>query len=436
LLRLRCSQHGVLFRAKRLTPFRLIAIVSFGFALSILSNTLEPAVLSHKVLELAAAYRNTALGLTTFFGMLVASVVQPTVGVLSDRTRSRLGRRLPYLIGGAFVVISCLYLIALSASFASFVGLVVLLQAAANVVQGPWQALISDLVPEARRGLASGAKAMSEIVGLIVGRQIAGQLLGHHPEWGPVATVAAVSVPTLAFLLALVLTLLGAREGPNAPGQQSAQPSLRQALSRTFAVDLRSHPDFAWWFVNRLLFWAAFIALGTFLLFFVIDVVGIPEAPAQWLIGRLSALLGTAIALVTVPSGKLADRFGAKPLVVLSGLIAALGGGIMILARDMTTLIVAGALVGLGVGMFLSSSWTFATEMVPPGQAGRYLGIANIATTTGSASGRLLGGILIDSLNRTFGSVSIGYLSVYGLAALFFLLSALAATRLPTRVRA
>src|SRR5574341_2057443 len=107
---------------KSLSFFRLLAITVFSFALTLVSNTLEPAVLGHKVLELVPNQRNTALGFTTFAGLIVAILAQPIVGVFSDRTQSRLGRRLPYFIVGTLMVIACLYLIALAPVF----GLVVL----------------------------------------------------------------------------------------------------------------------------------------------------------------------------------------------------------------------------------------------------------------------------------------------------------------------
>ena len=55
----------------------------------------------------------------------------------------------------------------------------------------------------------------------------------------------------------------------------------------------------------------------------------------------------------------------------------------------------------------------------------RYLGIANIATCIGSGTARLLGGVLIDPINRMLGSASSGYLFLYSLVAVSFLASML-----------
>lgn len=443
---------------------RLLAVTALGFALTLTTNTLEPAVLSHKVLALAPNLPNTALGLTTFAGLIVASLVQPLVGVLSDRTRSRWGQRLPFMVIGALVAAPCLYLIALAPDFGVVVAGVLLIQFAASAVQGPWQALIPDLVPEGQRGRAAGLKALLDILALVVGRQVAGYLVSRAPQWGDLALVAAVSVPVGVYALALAVTVWGVRttkdEGRtttntrvdmektvvhrppaprlpagssvvssefNAPRSASAEApktSLVRALAGAFAVDWRAYPAFGWWLLNRLLFWAAFIALTTFLVFFMIDVGGLEEAEAQRYVGTLSVVLGGALVLVTLPSGWLADRLGRHPIVAAAGLIAAAGAGLLLLTHNLMVITAAGMIVGLGVGLFLSANWALVTDIVPRHEAARYLGLANIASAGGSALARLLGATLIDPVNQALGSNTAGYTLLYGLAAVLFVLSA------------
>ena len=435
--------------------FRLLAITALGFALTLTTNTLEPAVLSHKVLELAPNLPNTALGLTTFAGLLIASLAQPLVGVLSDRTRSRWGQRLPFIVIGALLAAPCLYLIALAPAFSVVVVGVLALQLAASTIMGPWQALIPDLVPASQRGRAAGLKALFDIVALVIGRQVAGYLVSRAPEWGEAALVAAVSVPVVVYALALLLTVLGLRRNtttdarpqttatavsektpvvsrPSRAAVVSNYPeplpeaSLRRALAGTFVVDFRAHPAFLWWLINRLLFWTGFIALTTFLVFFVIDVGGLTAAAAQRYVGTLSVVLGVAVVAVTLPSGWLADRLGRQPIVAASGLIAAFGTGLVVISHDLRVVTAAGVIVGLGVGLFLSANWALVTDIVPRDEAARYLGLANIATAGGSALARLLGAALIDPVNQALGSSTAGYYLLYGLAGVLFALSALA----------
>jgi MFS family permease len=202
-------------------------------------------------------------------------------------------------------------------------------------------------------------------------------------------------------------------------------------LARSFSIDWKAHPAFAWWFVNRFLFWGGFIALNTFLLFYMMDVVHMGEAEAQRFVGNMSTVIGLVLLVVTLPSGWLADRVGRRPLVALAGLIAAGGTGMVLVVRTPGLITAAGALIGLGVGVFLSANWALVTDLVPEAEAARYLGIANIATAGGSGVARLLGGALIDPLNRVLGSTSAGYLSLYGLTMLAFLLGTVAILRVP-----
>jgi MFS family permease len=406
--------------------YRLAAVTLFSLALGVVSNTLEPAVLGHKVLELVPDQKNTALGFTTFAGLIVAVAWQPIVGAWSDRTRSPWGRRAPYFIAGTLLVAGCLYAIALAPSFGVVVAGVLLIQLASNTVQGPWQALIPDQVPAGQRGAASGLKAAFDILAFVVGRQVSGRLVAAG------SVVGAVSAASGLFVIALVLTLLAARERPSLLPPAPPQPAAR-SLARSFSVDWKAHPAFAWWFVNRFLFWGGFIALNTFLLFYMMDVVHMGEADAQRFVGNMSTVIGLVLLVVTLPSGWLADRVGRRPLVALAGLIAAAGTGMVLVVRTPALITAAGAIIGLGVGIFLSANWALVTDLVPEAEAARYLGIANIATAGGSGVARLLGGALIDPLNRMLGSTSAGYLSLYGLTMLAFLLGTVAILRLPAK---
>jgi MFS family permease len=116
-----------------------------------------------------------------------------------------------------------------------------------------------------------------------------------------------------------------------------------------------------------------------------------------------------------------------------AGLVAFAGAFALLFVRTETLITVAGAIIGMGVGTFLSASWALATDVVPGAEAARYLGIANIATCIGSGGARLLGGVLIDPINKALGSSSSGYLFLFSLATLFFLASALVVIPLPKK---
>ncbi len=421
---------------KRLNFFRLLAITSLGFALTFSSNVQDPPLMTYKVRELAPNLPNTALGILGFIGLLVAMVVQPIVGVFSDRARTKLGRRLPFLIGGAVLIAISLFLLVLAPALWVLLLGVILIQFSSNILQGPWQALIPDLVPESQRGTASSLKAVLDIIAVIVGGMAAGMLLGKMDQWGTAAAYATAGAPVVLFGILVTITAIWAREKKEAAAESVTSRSVGEALKNAFYVNFRERPVFGWWFANRILFWGAFIAINSFLINYLMDVVGMKQAEAQSFYGNLKMILGGALILLALLSGWLSDKFGRKPLMLTSSIVSFVGAVFLLLVRDKTLITVAGAIIGMGIGTFLSASWALATDIVPREEAARYLGIANIATCIGSGTARLLGGVLIDPINKAFGSSSSGYLLLFALATLFFLASALVIIPLPKTQKA
>jgi MFS family permease len=420
---------------KKISILRMLVISLLGFALTFSSNIQDPPLMTYKVRELAPNLPNTTLGILGFFGLLVAMAVQPIVGVFSDRARTKLGRRLPFLIGGAALIAASLFLLALAPSLWVLVLGVILIQFSSNILQGPWQALIPDLVPESQRGTASSLKAVMDIIATVVAGAVAGILLGTMGQklFGVYAIFATAAAPVVVFILFVTLTAIWAREQPGAVNESVVSRSVGEALKNAFYVNFRENPIFGWWFANKILFWGAFIAINAFLINYLADVIKMTQSEAQSFYGTLKVILGVALIVMALVSGWLSDKFGRKPVMLIAGLVAFAGAVLLLIVRDKTMITVAGGIIGMGIGAFLSASWALATDIVPRQEAARYLGIANIATCIGSGVARLLGGVLIDPINKALGSSSSGYLLLYSLAALCFLASALVIIPLPNK---
>ena len=414
---------------KKLSIFRLLVISLLGFALSFSSNIQGP-LQQYKTRELAPDMPNTALGGLGFIGLMVAMVVQPVVGVFSDRAKTRLGRRMPFFIGGAILIALSLLLMAWAPVLWVMLAAVILTQFSSNILQGPWQALIPDQVPESQRGSAASIKAVFDIVAFMIGGGVGGFLMGKTESWGQVAVYITALSPVVLFAIFVTITAIWAREDPNAKVEVPTT-TIAQALKGAFYVNFKERPIFGYWFANRILFWGGYIAVITFLTNFFIDVIGMSGDEARTFTGQLQIILGVGLIVLALVAGWLSDRFGRKPVMLAAGFIAAAGGLMLLLVRDRGLIIVAGVLIGMGIGMFLSASWALATDIVPRDEAARYLGIANVATCIGSGVARLLGGVLIDPINKALGSSSSGYLLLFSLAAAAFLFSSIAILKLP-----
>ena len=144
--------------------------------------------------------------------------------------------------------------------------------------------------------------------------------------------------------------------------------------------------------------------------------MGIERELAAKPASQLILIVGVFILFLALPSGWLADKFGRKPLVAISGLVAAAGTLVLILAPNMTIIYAGGVLVGAGTGLFYAANWALGTDLVPKEEAGRYLGISNLAGAGAGAVGAYIGGPIADFFTVNFPSQpGIGYVVLFAI---------------------
>jgi MFS family permease len=145
--------------------------------------------------------------------------------------------------------------------------------------------------------------------------------------------------------------------------------------------------------------------------------------------GNLLAMIGLPLTLLVFPAGLLSDRLGRRRLNLLAGAVIAPAIFLLIFARSVTTLLIFGGIIGAGVGIFLSANWALATDLIPQEEAGKYLGLANLATAGSGAVGRLAGP-LIDGVNALRPGAYLGYPALFILASLSVLVGTLLVLRI------
>ena len=392
-----------------------IKITIFGFALAALWSSLHSIVLPMRLLDFVAeSEKNTYLGLLTFSGLLLAMVVQPIAGAISDRSGFGWGRRRPYILLGTIVTILLLPGIGFFGNYAAIFVIYCLLQVSGNTAQGPYQAFIPDLVPEGKRGVASGVKSLLEIVGGIALLRLISYFMGHYftGASGPWLwlVLGILAIILLGVMIATVLTV------KERPGVSSPKPPLLPTLYRSFKIDVKVNYDFIFFLVSRLLVIMALTTLQTFALYFLQDVVGVTNPAAAT--ADLLIAVGIGMVVTVYPAGRLSDRVGRRPVVVFSGLLGAAGILVLFFSISYWYIILAGAILGIAAGAFMSSNWALATDLVPKGEEARYLGLANLATAGGAALARLIGPV-IDFFNQY--SPILGYQIMLGACFIYFI---------------
>jgi MFS family permease len=235
---------------------------------------------------------------------------------------------------------------------------------------------------------------------------IAGQLMQDgNPGLAFGVVMAVLAASTL-------ITLLGTREKPLPPAVSGEKT--RIDLRHMVRMDLGRYPAYRKLLISRFMVLLGIYVVQSFAQYYIQDWLHIPDAPA--VTGNLMATIGIALTLLVFPAGWLSDRIGRRRLNVAAGGLAAVGLALLVFAHSVTALYLFGAVIGIATGTFLSVNWAFATDLIPGEQAGKYLGLSNLATAGAGAASRLAGP-LIDGLNAVLPGRFLGYPAVFLIAA-------------------
>jgi MFS family permease len=398
---------------RRLTNSDFALLACYWVAIGYLWQSLGTLILPDVVQEVVgSASKGRALSLLEGIGTVVAILWQPVAGTISDRTRTRIGRRKPFVITGTAGDLVFLAGLALSGAFWPLVIFYTLLQLSSNTAQGPYQGLAPDIVPEDQRGTASGFYGLANLFGILTGTVVAGIILSKA---GRPAAVASIALFLLVTMLVTVIFVPERRDLDPVPAGQT----VRGVVHDTFTTPLK-YPDFMWLMGSRLLILMGIVGVQSFTLFYFTDTYFQGDSKAAT--NATTALVGIVVllaVLVTWPAARLSDRIGRKALIILGALAAICGLLILVFSgfRWMPDALLnplvsalkipplaaqtlgSGILIGAGLGAFLSVDWAFITDLVPPEHAGLFFGFSNIATAGAGVIARFASGFLLDHFN-------------------------------------
>jgi MFS family permease len=406
---------------RRLKPLELFTINAYWPGLSFMWNTLHLIVLPAMLLEFVSdARKNTVLGLMTFVGLILALVIQPISGALSDAWVSRYGRRRPLILVGTAADLIFLAIIATGRSLGALAVGYIGLQFTSNIAHGPAQGLMHDRVPAEQMGIASGVKNFLDMAGMVVSSLVAGRLLSpENPE-----PMAVMSLVAGLMILGTVTLLLGVREESTA----ATSVSLGERLRSAFHIDVGGNAHYWRLIGSRLLFLLGIYGIQAFAQYFVRDTLQ-TDNPVR-LTGDLMATIVLALIAFSFVAGYLCDRFGRKPMHVVAAIFVAVGSMLMITAHTPALVLAYGSIVGAGMGIYITANWALANDLAPAGEAGKFLGLTNLATAGAQAISRLTGPG-IDWLNASRPGQNLGYVALFVGAAVLSLVSLIALRGVP-----
>lgn len=365
-------------------------------------------------------------GIVLAAGGVAAIVVGPLAGALSDRTRSRFGRRRPWALGGSWLAAAALVATAYAEGpwliGVAWIGVSVGFAAASAA----FTALIADQLTT-QRGAASGAVGSAQALGLVVGVGVIALLeldivtgyLLLAVLMAVVGTVSALLLPDPVVHVAPPDTRNPGRTGDRtpAPRRNGDRPSQPHRLAALRDADFR-------WVVSGRLVVNIGNGLGTaLLLFFLLYGLRRPAAGAEDDLLLLILVYTVFVVLASVAGGWLSDRTQRRTgIVVASALIQAVAAVLLAVAPAYGTTLVAGALLGVGYGAFTSVGLALATDLLPSeADHARDLGIVNVAANLGQLLGPLVGAVLVAAVG--------GFWLLFAAAAAFSVAGALMTAR-------
>jgi maltose/moltooligosaccharide transporter len=344
-----------------------------------------------------------AVGLLSQERSLAGALVQPIVGAWSDRTRTRIGRRKPFIIGGvALTAASLLFL----SGFPPIVPMLIVLSINAfflNVAVDPYTALMADLVPVAQRARVGAIQAVFNMLGQVVAT------LAILFFWDQSPSLAFVIV-AVVLVASFTITTVFVKE-PTAPPLPSATQARVSFDIGAYARGILVQRELVKYVLAAGLFWLGTGGVLPYLTRFGVHVLGMSEGESAQLI--LPALGGTIVGAIA--AGYIAGRYGKKPVlaggVLAFGLIALVGSQVETIPQALTVM----AFVGVANGFWTALAIPLLVDLVPPARAAEMVGLGSAVWSLAQPIGAVVAGLLIDSQ----GTYRVSFIG----AAVFVLLS-------------
>lgn len=345
-------------------------------------------------------------GIIWLAGPVTGIVVQPIIGALSDHTQTPIGRRVPYLLGGALLASVGLVLLPNSGNIAGLFGenapawlglliaaiMIWIIDACVNAAQGPYRALIPDNMPKEQHAIANSFLSFAIGLGSVIAAGTAPFL-----KWAfnyQMSVNAQFYMAGLAFLLAMIWTCLTIRERKiekvTSENNEKA-PTFMENVKEFFKISpevpkICTMQFFAWIGLMSMMIFFTQYSIHT--IFNVPDLANAPEAlKAIYTTASTDganfssicfAIFNLICFFVAIPIGKLADKFGNKYVHIISLISMALAYFVMASTTDKNLVMMAMGLAGIGWSSTLALPFAMLSKYIKPGTEGSIMGVFNI----------------------------------------------------------
>ena len=364
----------------------LMVLAQFGIFLGLVAAI--GYSLSVKVAQISPD-NTDLLGVVVGLGATALVLVGPVLGMLSDRTRTRIGRRRPWLIAAVPLGIVGFVVVALAPSIWVMVIGWIIVQLGFGTSLAMLANSMADRLPASQRGKVAGLAGVAQMGASIIGVAVASMFTSSS------LLLFLVPAGVGAVLALLFVVFIGEDDTRQLQHVESLSPRL--ILSK-YIFDVKKYRDFSWNFLGRFLFNFGLTMSTTFTTFFFADKLGISVAE----IGGIVAISGLVSIVATMGgagfSGFLSDRLRRRRVFVfLAGILFAVGTVVMVFAPGLPVLLVGTFISSLGLGIFSAVDQALVLDVLPERdtQAGRYNAINQFSTTVPQAAAPLVAPVLL-----------------------------------------
>lgn len=346
------------------------------------------------------------IGLFMTFDNIAALFIQPPVGAWSDRLRTPIGRRMPFILIGAPIGAIAFGFIPLAAVLPLFVACTSTLLLSMAFWRTPVVALMPDITPSAYRSQANGIINFMGGVGAIIATLGGGALYKLNPAY-------PFWMGSILVIVATLLLFLFIRE----PREYEMTSSERPALFRSLKEVVKDPDKSAFRILLAIFFWfVAYNAIEAFFTLYAQNHLGLPGGDGARLLGQLSLIF----VLFALPAGYIGGSWGRRRTIITGILLLSACMLLMFLLPAPTLLIQVTRLPVLGVVpiigvilMIAGASWALinvnslpmVVDMTDNLRVGTYTGLYYLFSTLAAIVGPNINGWIIQLTGKDYNRV-------------------------------
>lgn len=334
----------------------LASLATVFFVLLALYCAVLSVLLPNQIQAIDPANKARDLAIVFAITSVFSTCITPIAGALSDRTRTRWGRRTPWIVCGSVVGAISLFTASQMQTLWTITFFWVLAGASLNSMQAALTTIVADRFPEHERGKVSGFVGAGMTAGGTIGIVVAGYLASSL-TFAYAIFASAIAVACVSFV---ILNPEPPVDGPR------PEPVKVGAFFKSFWISPRKHPDFAWAFFGRFSIYMGYQGIVTYLLYILQDYIGLGLDDANRMIAKLSTITFVALVFAGLGSGLLSDAIGRrKPLVFGASFVMGIALTVPLFASSVPAMYWYAALMGLGYGAFMSVDMALMTQVLP-----------------------------------------------------------------------